>query len=67
MMKARGVYWVPTMGYYFYYVDSAKSLEARKYMEEVLQRARQNIPIARELGIPQARKITARTRTKLSP
>jgi len=51
MMKAKGVYWVPTMGYYFYYVDRAKSLEARKYMEQVLQRARQNIPIARELGV----------------
>jgi imidazolonepropionase-like amidohydrolase len=51
MMKAKGVYWIPTMGYYFYHVDSASSPEARKYMEEVLQRARQNIPIARELGV----------------
>jgi imidazolonepropionase-like amidohydrolase len=51
MMKAKGVYWVPTMGYYFYRVDQVKSAEARKYMQEVLQRARQNIPIARELGI----------------
>jgi imidazolonepropionase-like amidohydrolase len=51
MMKAKGVYWVPTMGYYFYSVDSAKSPEARKYMQETLQRARQNIPLARELGV----------------
>jgi hypothetical protein len=51
MMKAKGVYWVPTMGYFFYHVDSSKSPEAHKYMEEVLQRARQNIPIARELGV----------------
>jgi imidazolonepropionase-like amidohydrolase len=51
MMKAKGVYWVPTMGYYFYHVDRAKSLEAHKYMEDVLQRARQNILIARELGV----------------
>ena len=51
MMKDKGVYWVPTMGYYFYRVDQVKSPEARKYMQEVLQRARQNIPIARELGI----------------
>lgn len=51
MMKNKGVYWVPTMGYYFYRVDQVKSAEARKYMQEVLQRARQNIPIARELGI----------------
>lgn len=51
MMKAKGVYWVPTMGYYFYHLDNAKSPEAHKYMEGVLQRARQNIPIARELGV----------------
>jgi imidazolonepropionase-like amidohydrolase len=51
MMRAKGVYWVPTMGYFFYQVDRSKSPAARKYMEEVLQRARQNIPIARELGV----------------
>lgn len=51
MMKAKGVYWVPTMGYYFYHVDSTKSAEAHKYMEAVLQRARLNIPIARQLGV----------------
>jgi len=51
MMKAKGVYWVPTMGYYFYHLGSARSPEAREYMEGVLQRARQNIPIARELGV----------------
>ncbi|HXA67324.1 MAG TPA: amidohydrolase family protein, partial [Bryobacteraceae bacterium] len=51
MMKAKGVYWVPTMGYYFYHLDSARSPEAHKYMEDVLQRARQNIPMARELGV----------------
>jgi imidazolonepropionase-like amidohydrolase len=51
MMKEKGVYWVPTMGYYFYRVDQVKSEEAHKYMAEVLQRARQNIPIARELGV----------------
>jgi imidazolonepropionase-like amidohydrolase len=51
MMKAKGVYWVPTMGYFFYHVDSPRSPEAHKYMEAVLQRARQNIPVARELGV----------------
>jgi hypothetical protein len=29
MMKAKGIYWVPTMGYYFYHVDSASSPGAR--------------------------------------
>ena len=51
MMKAKGVYWVPTMGYYFYRVERTNSPRAHKYMGEVLQRARQNIPIARELGV----------------
>ena len=51
MMKAKGVYWVPTMGYYFDHAGSARSPQAHKYMEEVLQRARRNIPIARELGV----------------
>jgi imidazolonepropionase-like amidohydrolase len=51
MMKAKGVYWVPTMGYFFYHVDSSRSPEAHKSMEAVLQRARQNIPVARELGV----------------
>jgi len=51
MMKAKGIYWVPTMGYYFYHVDSANSPAARKYMQEVLERGQQNIAIARELGV----------------
>jgi imidazolonepropionase-like amidohydrolase len=82
MMKAKGVYWVPTVGYYFYHVDSAESLEARRYMQEVLQRARQNIPIARELGVKitngfdpasaeehgkNAQEITAMSKLGLSP
>ena len=51
MMKAKGVYWVPTLGYYFYHVNNAKSPKAHEYMEDVLERARQNIPLARELGV----------------
>jgi hypothetical protein len=51
MMKEKGVYWVPTMGNYFYRVNQVKSPEAHQYIEEVLQRPRQNIPIARELGV----------------
>lgn len=51
MMKAKGVYWVPTMGYYFYHLDHTNTPEARKYIQDVLQRARQNIPIARELSV----------------
>ena len=51
MMKAKGVYWVPTMGYFFYEVERTNRPQVRKYMEEVLQRARQNIPLARELGV----------------
>jgi imidazolonepropionase-like amidohydrolase len=82
MMKAKGAYWVPTMGHYFYHVDSAESLETRRYMREVLERARQNIPIARELGVKiangfdpasaeehgkNAQEITAMSKLGLSP
>jgi len=51
MMKAKDVYWVPTLGSYFYRAESASSPAAREYMQGVLQRARQNIAIARELGV----------------
>jgi imidazolonepropionase-like amidohydrolase len=51
LMKQKNAFWVPTMGYYFYEVDQAKSPRARKYMTDVLARARQNFAIARELGV----------------
>jgi imidazolonepropionase-like amidohydrolase len=51
MMKAHDVYWVPTMGSFFYSVDRQKSPEAHAYLENVLERARQNIPMARQLGV----------------
>jgi imidazolonepropionase-like amidohydrolase len=51
LMKAKGVYWIPTMGSYYYRVQRAVSPQARTYMEEVLRRARQNIPLARKLGV----------------
>jgi imidazolonepropionase-like amidohydrolase len=82
MMKAKDVYWVPTLGHYFYGANSASSPAAREYMQEVLQRARQNIPIARDLGVKiangydassaeghgqNAREITAMTKLGLPP
>ena len=82
LMKAKGVYWVPTLGYFFYEAERTKSPQGRKYMEQVLQRARQNIPIARELGVKiangfdpagaeehgqNAHEIIAMTRLGLSP
>jgi imidazolonepropionase-like amidohydrolase len=82
MMKAKDVYWVPTLGHYFYRANSASSPAAREYMQEVLQRARQNIPIARDLGVKiangydassaeghgqNAREITAMTMLGLPP
>ena len=51
MMKAKGVYWVPTVGYYFNHVDTAEPPAAHKYMQEVLRRTQQNITTARELGV----------------
>jgi imidazolonepropionase-like amidohydrolase len=51
LMKQKNAFWVPTIGYYYYAVDTAKSPQPRKHMEETLQRARQNISTARELGV----------------
>jgi imidazolonepropionase-like amidohydrolase len=51
MMKAKGTYWVLTIGYYYDHVDHARSPEARKYMQDALQRVQQNMAIARELGV----------------
>ncbi|MGC1434298.1 MAG: amidohydrolase family protein [Terriglobales bacterium] len=82
LMKQKNAFWVPTIGYYFYAVDMAKSPQPRKHMEEALQRARQNISIARELGVKiangfdpasaeehgkNAREIIAMTKLGLSP
>jgi imidazolonepropionase-like amidohydrolase len=51
LMKEKNVFWVPTIGYYFYSVDTAKSPQPHKYMQETLERTRQNISTARELGV----------------
>jgi len=51
LMKQKNAFWVPTKGHYFYAVETAKSPQPRKYLEETLQRARENISIARELGV----------------
>ena len=51
LMKEKNAFWVPTIGHYFYAVDSAKSPQPHKYMQETLERTRQNISIARELGV----------------
>jgi imidazolonepropionase-like amidohydrolase len=51
LIKQKNVFWVPTIGYYFFAVDTAKSPQPHKYMQETLERTRQNISIARELGV----------------
>jgi len=51
LMKEKNAFWVPTIGYYFYAVDTAKSPQPHKYMQETLERTRQNISTARELGV----------------
>jgi imidazolonepropionase-like amidohydrolase len=51
LMKQKNAFWVPTIGYYFHELDQVKSPRAHKYMAEVLERARQNFSIARELGV----------------
>ena len=51
LIKQKNVFWVPTIGYYFFAVDTAKSPQPHKYMQETLERTRQNISISRELGV----------------
>jgi imidazolonepropionase-like amidohydrolase len=51
LIKQKNAFWVPTMAVYFYGVDRAKSAAARKYMTDVLTRARQSFAIAQELGV----------------
>ncbi len=51
LMKEKNAFWVPTIGYDFYAVDTAKTPQPHKYMQETLDRTRQNISIARELGV----------------
>jgi imidazolonepropionase-like amidohydrolase len=51
LMKEKNAFWVPTIGYDFYAVDTAKIPQPHKYMQDTLERTRQNIAIARELGV----------------
>jgi len=51
LIKQKNVFWVPTIGYYFFAVDTAKSPQPHKHMQETVERTRQNISIARELGV----------------
>src|SRR5579863_3677655 len=82
LMKEKNAFWVPTIGHYFYAVGTAKSPQTHKYMQETLQRTRQNISTARELGVKiangfdpasaeehgkNAREIIAMTKLGLSP
>jgi imidazolonepropionase-like amidohydrolase len=82
LMKQKNAFWVPTIGYYFYAVDTAKSPQPHKHIQETLERTRQNISTARELGVKiangfdpananehgkNAREIIAMTKLGLSP
>jgi imidazolonepropionase-like amidohydrolase len=54
LMKAKKAYWVLTKGHAFDRVKTESSPEVRKRLENILQRARENIVIARELGVKMA-------------
>ncbi len=51
LMKQKDAYWVLTKGHFRDRLKTETNPRIRKYLEETLQRARQNIAIARELGI----------------
>jgi imidazolonepropionase-like amidohydrolase len=51
LMKQKNVYWVPTKGNLFSRLDTVTNPGRHKYMQDVLNNARQNITLARELGV----------------
>ena len=51
LMKEKHAYWVLTKGHFRDRLKTETNPRVRKYLEDTLQRARQNIAIARELGV----------------
>jgi imidazolonepropionase-like amidohydrolase len=51
LMKAKNAYWVLTKGHFRDHLKTETDPRKRKYYEDTLQHARENIAIARELGI----------------
>lgn len=51
LMKQKNAYWVLTKGHFRDRLKTTTNPKTRKFCEETLQRARENIAIARELGI----------------
>jgi imidazolonepropionase-like amidohydrolase len=51
LMKEKHAYWVLTKGHFRDRLKTETNPRVRKYLEDTLRRARQNIAIARELGV----------------
>jgi imidazolonepropionase-like amidohydrolase len=51
LMKEKNAYWVLTKGHFRDRLKTETDPRVRKYLEDILQRARQNIDIARELDV----------------
>ena len=51
LMKQKNAFWVPTKGNFVFRLDTVTNPRQRKYMEDVLNNARQNIALAQELGV----------------
>lgn len=51
LMKEKNAYWVLTKGYFYDGLKNETNPRIRKVFEDILQHARQNIAIARELGV----------------
>jgi len=51
LMKEKNAYWVLTKSHYRDRLKTETNPRRRKYLEDTLQRARENVAIARELGI----------------
>jgi imidazolonepropionase-like amidohydrolase len=50
LLKEKNAYWVPTIGDFFYRVDTERSAETRQRLQKIVQNTRENLAIAREIG-----------------
>jgi imidazolonepropionase-like amidohydrolase len=51
LIKEKNAYWVPTIGYFYYHYETAESPRAQKHMKAAVDRTRENLAIARQLGV----------------
>jgi imidazolonepropionase-like amidohydrolase len=51
MIKEKNAYWVPTIGFYYFRVQEKPDAEYRAQMQKAVDRTRDNLAAARQLGV----------------